>query len=65
MIAILFGSIFAMALLMVHTRAHKNGFIAGMKLGLAVFKGKLPVETYKSICQSRVAELDALKRVKP
>lgn len=45
--------------------AHKRGFLAGMKLGLAVFKGKLPLETYKSICESRVAELDALKRVKP
>ncbi len=57
-----------MALLLIHRlyqSAHKRGFLAGMKLGLAVFKGKLPLETYKSICQARVEELDALKRVKP
>lgn len=45
--------------------AYKRGFVGGMKLGLSVFKGKLPLETYKSICESRVAELNALKRVKP
>ncbi len=56
---------YAWMIIIVYRYAHKNGFVAGMKLGLAVFRTKIPLETYKSICQARVEELDALRRVKP
>jgi len=57
---VLAGATLALMLLLVYRRAKLVGTNRGIAIGLAIFRAKLPPETYRTICHERLAEIDAL-----
>ena len=58
--AVYFALGFALALTMVYHRAFRRGYESGLTIGLALFKSKLPFETYQAICLERVSQINSL-----